>query len=80
MSGKGKSGQTYNLNLAGSDILASDGRCNWHISPKCYARQLLLPHSTTPFHSSFKLKYPSCPFHFLQKSPQTCLNRLRRTR
>ncbi len=38
MSGKGKRGQTYNLNLAGSDILASDGRCNWHISPECYTR------------------------------------------
>ena len=32
---KGKRGQAYNLNLAGSDILAPDGRGNWHISPKC---------------------------------------------
>jgi hypothetical protein len=80
MSGKGKSGQTYNLNLAGSDILASDGRGNWHISPKCYTRPTFIHHICRSFHSSFKLKYPSCPFHFLQKSPQTCLNRLRRTR
>jgi len=38
MSGKGKRGQAYNLNLAGSDILAPDGRCNWHGCPKCYTR------------------------------------------
>jgi hypothetical protein len=38
MSGKGKRGQAYNLNLAGSGILAPDGRCNWHGCPKCYTR------------------------------------------
>jgi len=76
---EGKRGQAYNLNITVSGILVPDGRCNWHISPKCYARQLLLPHSTTPFHSSFKLKYPPCPFLSLQKSPSVCLTRLRRT-
>jgi len=75
---EGKRGQAYNLNIAVSDFLVPDGRGNWHISPKCYTRQLLLPHSTTPFHSSFKLKYPPCPFLSLQKSPQTCLNRIHR--
>jgi hypothetical protein len=64
-----KRGQAYNLNIAVSDLLVLDGRGNWHLSPKCYTRQLLLPHSTTPFHSSFKLKYPPCPFLSLQKSP-----------
>ncbi len=38
MSGKGKSGQAYKLNLAGSDILAPDGRYHWHGCPKCYTR------------------------------------------
>jgi hypothetical protein len=76
---EGKRGQAYNLNIAVSDFLVRDGRGNWHISPKCYARQHLLPHSTTPFHSSFKLKYPPCPFLSLHKSPSVCLNHIRRT-
>lgn len=33
-----KRGQAYNLNLAGSNILAPDGRCIRHNCPKCYAR------------------------------------------
>jgi hypothetical protein len=35
MSGKGKRGQAYNLNLAGSGILAPDGRCSWHRCRAC---------------------------------------------
>jgi hypothetical protein len=33
-----KQGQAYNLNIEGSDILAPDGRGNWHGCPKCYTR------------------------------------------
>jgi hypothetical protein len=32
---KGKRGQAYNLNLAGSDILAPDGRGNWRHCREC---------------------------------------------
>jgi hypothetical protein len=35
---EGKRGQAYNLNITVSGILVPDGRCNWHISPKCYTR------------------------------------------
>jgi hypothetical protein len=38
MDSKGKRGQAYNLNLAGSDILAPDVVSGRHISPKCYTR------------------------------------------
>jgi len=92
MSGKGKRGQTYNLNLAGSDILASDGRCNWHISPKCYTR----PKTNRKFWDKKRTdnmardkrvtrqlrrqgwKVIRIWQHTLQKSPSVCLSRLRR--
>jgi G:T-mismatch repair DNA endonuclease (very short patch repair protein) len=92
MSGKGKRGQTYNLNLAGSDILASDGRCNWHGCPKCCTR----PKTNRGFwhrkreenmardrRVNLQLggrgwKVIRIWQQALQKSPQICLNRIRR--
>ena len=58
MSGKGKRGQAYNLNLAVSDLLVPDGIGNWPISPKCYTRQLFVHHICGSFYSSLKLKCP----------------------
>ncbi len=93
MSGKGKRGQTYHLNLAGSDTLASDGRCNWHVCPKCYTR----PKTNRAFWDrkgetnmardrrvNRQLRQQGWRViriwqHSLKKSPSTCLSRLRRT-
>jgi hypothetical protein len=72
-------GQAYNLNIAVSGILVPDGRCNRHISPKCYTRQLFVHHICGSFYSSLKLKFSHSPFLSLQKFPQTCLNRIRRS-
>jgi hypothetical protein len=85
-----KRGQAYNLNLAGSDILAPDVVSGRHISPKCYTRPLCAHHICGSFYSSlpwghlrlrlqFKLKCPPSPFLSLQKSPSLCLTRIRRT-
>jgi len=88
---KGKRGQAYNLNLAGSDILAPDGRGNWHISPKCSSS----PNSNRACwdrkretnmardrHVTRQLRGRGCKVirvwqHCLQKSPAACLNRIR---
>jgi DNA mismatch endonuclease (patch repair protein) len=92
MTGKGKRGQTYNLNLAGSDILASDGRCNWHGCPKCYTR----PKTNRKFWDKKRAdnmardrcvtrqlrrqewKVVRIWQHSLRKYPDGCLNRIRR--
>jgi len=78
MDSKGKRGQAYNLNLAGSDILAPDVVSGRHISPKCYTRPLCAHHICGSFYSSLKLKCPPSPFLSLKKSPNACLTRIRR--
>ena len=89
---KGKRGQAYNLNLAGSDILAPDGRGNWHISPKCSTS----PNSNRALwdrkretnmardcHVTRQLRGRGWKViriwqHSLQKSPNACLTRIHR--
>jgi hypothetical protein len=89
---EGKRGQAYNLNLAGSDILAPDGRGNWHISPKCSTS----PNSNRAFWDRKREDNMACDRHVtrqfrgrgwkviriwqhsLKKSPATYLNRLHR--
>ena len=93
MSGKGKRGQAYNLNLAGSDILAPDGRYHWHGCPKCYTR----PKTNRAFWDRKRrdnmardrrvTRQLRCRGwsvnrvwqHSLENSPNACLNRIRRT-
>ena len=68
--------QAYNLNLAGSDILAPDGGGNRHISPKCSNRAFWDRKRETNMardrHVTRIWK------HSLKKSPNACLNRIRR--
>ena len=82
---KGKRGQAYNLNLAGSDILAPDGRGNWHISPKCSNRAFWDRKRETNIARDRRVtrqlrgrgwKVIRTWQHALQKSPAACLNRI----
>jgi DNA mismatch endonuclease (patch repair protein) len=88
---KGKRGQAYNLNLAGSGILAPDGRGNWHISPKCDTspktnRDFLVRKRETNMardrHVTRQLRGRGWKViriwqHSLKKSPCVCLTRIR---
>jgi hypothetical protein len=47
--------------------------------PKCYTRPRFVHHICGSFDSSLKLKCSLSPFLSLQESPQTCLNRIRRS-
>ena len=90
---EGKRGQAYNLNIAVSDLLVPDGRGNWHISPKCYTRpktnrafwdRKREDNITRDRRVNRQLRRQGWKViriwqHALQKSPQTCLTRLRRT-
>jgi G:T-mismatch repair DNA endonuclease (very short patch repair protein) len=84
---KGKRGQAYNLNLAGSDILAPDGRGNWHISPKCSNRAFWDRKCEENMARDRRVnrslrgrgwKVIRTWQHALQKSSSACLNRIRR--
>jgi hypothetical protein len=89
---EGKRGQAYNLNIAVSDLLVSDGRGNWHISPKCDTS----PKTNRAFWDRKRAtnmardrrvnrqlrrqgwKVIRIWQHSLQKCPSVCLKRIRR--
>ena len=85
-----KRGQAYNLNLAGSDILALDGRGSWHHCRECSSN----PNSNRAFwdrkretnmardrHVTRQLRGRGWKViriwqHSLKQSPNACLNRI----
>jgi hypothetical protein len=91
--GEGKRGQAYNLNIAVSDFLVPDGRGNRHISPECYTRpktnrafwdRKREQNMARDKRVNRQLRQQGRKViriwqHALQKSPQSCLNRIRRT-
>ena len=79
--------QAYNLNLAGPDILAPDGGGNRHISPKCSNRAFWDRKRETNMARDRRVnrslrgrgwKVIRIWQHSLKKSPNACLNRIRR--